>query len=418
MSDWASPWEELCERVRAKVDGEFDLDPKLVHLNVMLMASPPRTVRDAITGHQTRFNQDPTGHFFSREGGKGPVLAIRETERAARAAALYLGLPANDARLGTNYIAQTDSTTMGLALLANGLMARKYQDVVTSVHDYPVMRDTWKRRCARSDMEYREIRLYEDPRAPDLQNEILDNVERSVRDSTRVLSLTWVHSSTGVKLPIREISALVRRRNIGRKPRERLLFCVDGVHGLGVERTPFEELGCDFLVSGCHKWLFGPRGTGIICAQPLTWEQLSPTIPTALPVATPGAKQTPGGVQGYEYQWAVAEAFDFHLAIGKADVEQYTHGIAERLKRGLAELAHVDVVTPMDEECSAGVVCCDIHGVPPGDAVALLRDRDIVAGTSLSDADGKNHLRFSPCILNTEEDIEKVVSTVAGMATG
>ena len=57
----------------------------------------------------------------------------------------------------------------------------------------------------------------------------------------------------------------MRATRTGSRPeRERVLLCVDGVHGFGVEETSPAELGCDLFAAGCHKWLFGPRGTGLL----------------------------------------------------------------------------------------------------------------------------------------------------------
>ena len=418
MSAPGSDWSALCAHVRRHVDGAFDLAPGLIHLNTMLIASPPHAVQEAIARHQAGFNLDPAGYFFSRVDSDGDVLAVQAANRVARSAALYLGLPADDnTRPGTDYIAQTGSTTMGMALLANGIRARDDQEVIASVHDFPAMREVWEYRRDRTGVEYREIRLYRDPRAPGLRQEILHNVQRAARKRTRVLALTWVHSSTGVKLPIRRISAMVRAWNAERKPRDRVLFCVDGVHGFGVENRSFGELGCDYFVAGCHKWLFGPRGTGIVCAYPEGWREVSPTIPSFLPMVGAGAANTPGGVQTYEYVWAVADAFEYHLTIGKAAVERYTHALADRLKRGLATLRGVDVVTPMLQALSGGVVCCDLYGVPPREAVRMLRDRGVIAMASTADADGNTHLRFSPSILNTPAQIDRAVSEVAAIAT-
>lgn len=68
----------------------------------------------------------------------------------------------------------------------------------------------------------------------------------------------------GLKLPIREIADALAELNRDRHEGDRALLCVDGVHGLGVEDLSMQDLGCDFFVAGCHKWLFGPRGTGLV----------------------------------------------------------------------------------------------------------------------------------------------------------
>jgi selenocysteine lyase/cysteine desulfurase len=64
-----------------------------------------------------------------------------------------------------------------------------------------------------------------------------------------MLALTWVHSDTGVKVPLHELGEV------------RPLVVLDGVHALGVEDQPLDKV-CDVFVAGTHKWLGGPRGTG------------------------------------------------------------------------------------------------------------------------------------------------------------
>jgi selenocysteine lyase/cysteine desulfurase len=65
-----------------------------------------------------------------------------------------------------------------------------------------------------------------------------------------------------------------RARAVGEprpRPEDRVFLCVDGVHGFGVEAATPAALGCDSLVAGCHKWLFGPRGTGLIWGRSDAW---------------------------------------------------------------------------------------------------------------------------------------------------
>lgn len=50
----------------------------------------------------------------------------------------------------------------------------------------------------------------------------------TITSATRVVALTWVHSGTGVTLPVAEIAAEIRSRAIALGI-ERLLFCLDSV---------------------------------------------------------------------------------------------------------------------------------------------------------------------------------------------
>src|SRR5215207_2256159 len=105
------------------------------------------------------------------------------------------------------------------------------------------------------------------------------------------------------------------------------------------------ELGCDFLVAGCHKWLFGPRGTGIVWGRPDAWPAVTHTIPSFSGAATPGAANTPGGFHSFEHRWALAQSCAFHRQLGKARVAGRIHALAGRLKAGLAAMQHVRLHT-------------------------------------------------------------------------
>jgi selenocysteine lyase/cysteine desulfurase len=243
---------------------------------------------------------------------------------------------------------------------------------------------------------------------------------------TRCLAVTWVHSSTGVKLPLAEIAAAVRRANRGRRANERILLAVDGVHGFGVEAESPVDLGADIFFSGCHKWLFGPRGTGVVWAAPHAWERLSPLIPTfhgsaygawlqgrtpdGLP---PGPFMTPGGFNCFEHKWALTEAFAFHDGIGRSEVARRTHALAARLKQGLAEIGGVAVVTPGVEHLSAGLVCADLAGRDPGELADRLRSEHGVLASVTPYA--VRYLRFGPSVANSEADVDRAVEAVAAL---
>jgi isopenicillin-N epimerase len=223
---------------------------------------------------------------------------------------------------------------------------------------------------------------------------------------------------------------VVAKANRGRSGSERILLCVDGVHGFGVENASPVELGVDVFVSGCHKWLFGPRGTGVVWAAPHAWARLAPTIPTFDPRAylawlegrpaadvPPGPLMTPGGFHSFEHRWALPEAFRFHADLGgRARVADTTRALAARLKEGLAEIRGVTVKTPIDESVSAGLVCADIEGADAGMVVDRLREEHRVIASVTPYA--TRYVRFGPSVANTSEDVDAAIRSVAAVARG
>jgi selenocysteine lyase/cysteine desulfurase len=394
-------WTGIRRQFRLAADG--------INMATFLLASHPLPVRRAVERHRAGLDANAE-HYLARN-------QVELERRVAHEAAGYLGTRAGS-------IAFTDSTTMGLGLVYGSVVLEPGDEIVTTEHDFYSTHESLRLRAARTGCHVRRIRLYADPRAA-TADEIVTSVERSLTANTRLLAITWVHSSTGVKLPVTEIARVVGRANDGREPRERILLCVDGVHGFGNQREPVARLGCDVFVSGTHKWLFGPRGTGLVWANDDAWSKLRPIIPsfdlreivgwlsgnaTQLP---PAAAMTPGGFHTFEHRWALADAFAWQRQIGRSRVAARTAHLAQRLKQGLSQIRRVQLRTPIDPALSAGLVCIELDGVPPREAVARLARRHAITASVTPYA--VQYLRFGPSIANSEAEVERVVRAVSSL---
>ncbi|MBD0290415.1 MAG: aminotransferase class V-fold PLP-dependent enzyme [Thermoleophilia bacterium] len=390
----------------------FALDRRYTNLTTFLLASHPKPVRDAIARHRARLDANPA--LYLREAETG-------LEEAARsAAASYLAADPDT-------VALTDSTTMGLGLVYGGLRLERGDEVLTTEHDFYATHESLRLREERDGVRVRRVRLYDEPESASVDG-MVEAIGNSLGRRTRCLAVTWVHSSSGVKLPLRAIADAVARENGARPDAQRILLCVDGVHGLGVEDESPLERGADVFVSGCHKWLFGPRGTGVIAATPFAWTRLAPTIPTFDPRAylawiegrrptetPPGRLMTPGGFHSFEHRWALADVFGVHEQLGgRARVAARTHALALRLKQGLARIPGVEVKTPAEEALSAGLVCATFGGTPPPDVVDRLREEHRVLASVTPYA--TPYVRFGPSVANSEEDVDRALEAVTAIA--
>jgi len=388
------------------VRGNFNLAPDLIHMAGFFLASHPKPVRDAIEAHRRAFDSNPIEYWFDN--------AMTAEAAVAAAAGRYLGVDPAD-------IALTDSTTMGLGLLYNGLKLRANQEILTTTHDHYSTETSLRLRAERTGASIRRISLYRDSAAKSV-DEIVSNVAKAVTSQTRVLAVTWVHSCTGVKLPIRAIADVLKPINAGRDVQDRVLLCVDGVHGLGVDGTEMPELGCDFFVAGCHKWMFGPRGTGLVWGTPTAWSAANATIPTfddtnyemwmelrpkaPIPI---GSWMTPGGFHSFDHRWALDRAFQFHQTIGKPRVAERIHALNRQLKEGLAKMSNVKLYTPMEDELSAGIVCFDVQGFQAQQVVDRLRKKNIVSSVTPYKT---LYARLSPGLLNSPAEVETTLAAV------
>jgi isopenicillin-N epimerase len=391
------------------VRSAFPLSRDARHFTAFLLSPHPAPIAAAIETYRREIDRDPDGYLFAHEEER--------RRQVLRAASQYVGAP-------TNEIALTDSTTMGLGLLYGGLRLSPGDELLTSTHDFYSTHESLRLSALRSGATVRKVDLYRRLSRVSIE-EIVSTLRKSIRPRTRVVALTWVHSSTGLKLPVREIARALDQVNADRNSKERVLFCVDGVHGFGLEDVAIATLGCDFFVSGCHKWLFGPRGTGLIWGARSAWARTSPTIPTFDPPgilnwirpdarapAPPGPAMTPGGFHSFEHRWALRQAFEFHTAIGRKRIAERTHSLAHQLKEGLARMPHVILRTPRSTELSAGLVCFELKTLDAPAAVEDLKSRRILASVSPY---ATQYVRFGPSIVNTPDDIDVALRAIRSL---
>jgi len=404
------PEQTIDLRAWSAIRDQFDLSRDYIHLSSFFLASHPRPVREAIEKHRREIDNNPFLYIEQR--------MFEMPGRVRASAARYLGGKPEE-------VALTNSTTMGLALIYHGLTIKEGQEILTTTHEHYVHHEAIRLAAEKAGASVKKISLFDDPNSIS-EEEIVKRIRDAVGPQTRAVGITWVYSSTGLKVPVRRIAEALAAINARRSEQERALLIVDGVHGLGVEDETIAELGCDFFIAGTHKWIFGPRGTGIIWAKAGAWKMIRPTFPAVdvnpfmawLHNETPHGMEaswiSPGGFHSFEYAWALPAAFAFHERIGRARVAERIHSLNDQCKEGLARMRHVKLHTPRGNKLSAGMICFDIEGMKPEEAVARLLARRIIASTSPY----RNPCaRLSPSLLNSPEEIETALREIRALAT-
>jgi len=394
------------EQIRAL----FPLDPTVIQMSGFFLTCHPKPVADEIEKHRRGLDANP---FMYIEDN------VEKLERAVRDSVVdYFGGGFDD-------YAMTDSTTMGLGTIYNGLKLKPGQEVLTTEHDHWSTQRSLDFMTQRTGATLKRIALYDDPAFADA-DEIVSRIRKALTPKTRILAVTWLHSSWGVKLPIGQIADVVAEANRNRHEDDYTLLCVDGVHGFGIEDVTIEDLRADFFIAGCHKWIFGPRGTGLIYGSSRAWKAVIPTIPdfdvmwrpfdfatwdeSKLPKA---GLMTPGGFHSFEHRWALPAAFALHQQIGKPRVAARIHQLNSQCKEALSGINKVRLWTPKSPEMSAGIVCFDIDGVKPGDVAKKLQAKRIIASESPY---VKSCARVAPSLLTMPEDLETMLKAIREVA--
>jgi len=249
-------------------------------------------------------------------------------------------------------------------------------------------------------------------------------LSRAISPKTRAVGVTWVHSSTGVKIPITAIAEAVAKANRGRAEADRCLLIVDGVHGFANQDVDVARLGCDFFAAGAHKWLFAPRGTGFLWGRKDVWPEVRPTIPTFDPdgldayeawmenkplATTHAANVSPGGFLAYEHLLAIPAAVELHRTIGRDRIAARIRELNGAFREGAAKLPGVTLHTPRDPELSGGISCFEVAGLSPGEVVRRLAAKNMRTTTSPYKV---TYARVAAGVMNFPDEIDAVLREI------
>jgi selenocysteine lyase/cysteine desulfurase len=386
---------------------QFALDPAYAHFASFFIASHPAPVRAAVEAYRRAIDHNP---FLVVERGLFEGDASNLPLQVRTEIAGYLGGRADEVCL-------TGNTTTGLALVYHGLPLQSGDEVLCTTHDHFSHHESIRLATERAGASMRKIALFDDAAAASTDS-IIATLLGGIGPKTRVVGLTWVHSASGIRLPIREIAAALRARN-----GPPLTLVVDGVHGIGSTDETIATMGCDFFVAGTHKWMFAPRGTGLIWANAGNWARLRPIVPSfsdreqydawiadRAPATPNNANRvSPGGFHAYEHQWGTAAAFGMHRQIGRARVAGRIRELNTQCKAGLADNPRVKLHTPMSGDLSAGLVAFEVAGLTPEAVVHKLLAKGIIASTSPY---AVSYARLAPSLVNTPQEVDRAVQAV------
>jgi selenocysteine lyase/cysteine desulfurase len=393
----------------------FPLREDWTHFASFLFVSHPKPVARAIDELRRKIDADP----FWVEIAALPELDGKPYAAVKRALADYTGGAPSE-------ICLTSNTTGALAMAWHGLRIRPDQEILTTEHDHFVHHESIRLAAERSGARVRKVALFDTPAKADA-DEMVARIARAIRPSTRAVGVTWVQSSTGVRLPIARIADAVGRANTGRSDADRCLLVVDGVHGFANQDIDVARLGADFFAAGTHKWLFAPRGTGFLWGRTDAWEHLRLTIPTFDPDGmgpwkswmdgvpqepTTAAAVAPGGFVAYEHLLAVPAAVELHGTIGRTAIAARIAELNAQFREGASRIPGITLHTPRDGALAGPISCFEVAGHDAVDVTKRLAEHRVRTAPSPYKV---SYPRVSAGSMNTPAEVDAVLRLLREM---
>ena len=305
-------------------------------------------------------------------------------------------------------ICLTKNTTEGLNIVINGLSWHRGDEIITCNLEHSSVLIPCFFQQERHGVVVKVISL-----APDeAWDSILNKIEAAITERTRLIFLSHIQYSCGLRMPIKEIRKMTKDRGI--------LLLLDGAQTAGHISLDMRDLDCDFYSIPGQKWLLGPEGTGALYIRKELIPEVEPMYAASRAVLPADEfdqfEKNTSSMDKFlltsssaALQAGMLETVRFIQEIGVVEIEQRNLGLATSLKQALQEIPRVKVLTSLESQNASGLVSFVIDGVDPKDAVSALWDQHQIVARQVS---FPSCARVSMHFFNTEEEVSKVVKAV------
>ena len=222
----------------AEVRNQLMLEDGLVYLNTGTLGPAPQLAFDKISLMLKRLEANPAIENF------GPMGSEMETVRDK--VAKFMGADEEE-------IILTRNTTEGISIVCSGIKWAEGDEILTTNHEHGGA-ETGLDFLA--DTKGAVIKKMTMPYPAESKKQLLDLVKSSITSKTKMVLLSHVETVTGLRWPIKEVSEILKGKDI--------LFIVDGAQAPGMLHIDLHDLGCDVYACSGHKWIMGPKETGVL----------------------------------------------------------------------------------------------------------------------------------------------------------
>jgi selenocysteine lyase/cysteine desulfurase len=216
-----------------KIRSQFSLRDDLAFLNTGTCGPVSRPVVDVQDHYSRELARDPSNNFRGSE-----LSSVRK-----RLAGFVNASPEE--------IALTHSTTEGVNLFAHGLDWKPGDEVLLGTQEHFSVHEAylWVEKRYGAHIVWVDI-----PVAPERVEQVVALYAKAITPRTRVVALSEVAYTSGLRLPLKELSDLAHDRGA--------LVSVDGAQAFGVVPLDVKATGTDHYAAPGQKWLLAGTGTG------------------------------------------------------------------------------------------------------------------------------------------------------------
>ncbi|MCC7353843.1 MAG: aminotransferase class V-fold PLP-dependent enzyme [Anaerolineae bacterium] len=306
-------------------------------------------------------------------------------------------------------IAFTGNATDGVNLVTAGLTWQEGDEVIISNEEHPAVTFPWYYLQQRGGPRVKQfhVQAAEEP--------VLAELAQLVTPHTRLIATSHVSHRSGTRLPVAGICKWARERGI--------LTLLDGAQAFAQFPIDVHVLGCDFYTTNGHKWLCGPKGTGIFYVRrevlPLT--HVAHTGAGAMRAynlenleLVPSARRFEFGTRSHALYEGLDAALDWFDRLGWEAIERHLAWHSAYLKSQVLARPGFKLHSPVPWAESSALVTISVDGM---DAHTLANNLRTQHRTITPPVAAFNALRISTAYFVIKEDLDRLLAILDRMVT-
>ncbi len=370
-----------------QVQQAFNIDRSIVNLNNGGVHPAPRIVMDAVHRYLDFSNGAPPYNMWN-------ILRPRK-ELIRKKLAEVFGCSSEE-------IAITRNVTESLQIALLGLELKPGDEVLTTAHDYPSMKNALYQREKREGVV---VKTFNFPYPPENLGVLAELFKKNINPKTKLILVCHITNLTGQIFPIREICQMARDRGIE--------VVIDGAHSFGHFVYKQQDLDCDIYGANLHKWMMAPIGTGFLYVKKEKIKKIWPLFPAPNPTGDDIRKFEQIGTHPEYLELAVGEALAFHHGIGAKRKEERLRYLRNYWARKLEQLPGVRLLTSYDPQQSCGIGTFTVDNMDMAALQQILFEKHKIYVISVGIPENVKGIRVTPSIYTTLEELNLFVEAAS-----
>lgn len=370
-----------------QVQQAFNIDRSIINLNNGGVHPAPRIVMEAVKRYMDWSNGAPVYNSWA-------ILRPRK-ELIRKKIADTFGCSPEE-------IALVRNVTEALQIALLGLNLKKGDEVLTTLHDYPSMKNALFQREKREGVV---VKTFNFPYPPKNLQVLTDLFQKNITTKTKLILLCHITNLTGQIFPLKEISRLARERGIE--------VVVDGAHAFAHFVFKQKDIDCDIYGANLHKWMMAPIGTGFLYVKKEKIKDIWPLFPAPEPLSDDIRKFEHIGTQPEALKLAVGDALTFHHGIGGKNKEERLRYLKNYWAQRLEKLPDVTILTSYDREQSCGLGAFSVENMDLRKLTQILFDKHKIFTIPINLPENKVAIRVTPSIYTTLREMDLFVEATS-----